>query len=53
MWSVTTLSIMTFSIKGLYVTFSIKGLYVTFSIKGLYVTFSIIDTELNNTLPLC
>ncbi len=44
MWGFTILSIM---------TFSIKGLYVTFSIKSLYVTFSIIDTELNNALPLC
>jgi hypothetical protein len=46
-----TLSIMTLSIKGLYVALSIKGLYVAFSIKGLYVALSINDIQRNNALP--
>jgi hypothetical protein len=44
----TTLSITTLNIM----TLSVKGLYVTLSIKGLHVTLIISDKQHNNTLPL-
>jgi hypothetical protein len=57
---ITTLSVMTLSMKGLFatlstVTLSIKGSFVTLSImklsiKGLFVTLSIGNKQHNNTL---
>jgi hypothetical protein len=44
-----TLSITTFSIM----TLNIKGLYVTLSIKGSYMTLSLSDIEHSKDLPLC
>jgi hypothetical protein len=44
-FSITTLSIMTLSIKGFYVPLSIKGFYATLGIKGFYETLSISDTQ--------
>jgi hypothetical protein len=43
--SITTFSVMTLSIKGLFATFSV----MTLSIKGLFATFSIDDTQRNDT----
>jgi hypothetical protein len=53
--SITTFSIMTLSIKGLYVTLNIKGMDVTLSIMTLSfqsfcVTLSINDNNHNNSL---
>jgi hypothetical protein len=46
--SITTFSIVTLSIRGLFVTLSIKGLFVTLSIKDSVVTLSINDTQHNS-----
>ncbi len=43
-----TLSITTFSIT----TLSIKGIFVTLSMKGIFVTLSKNDTQNNNYLSL-
>ena len=47
---INTFSIMTLSIKGIFVTLSIKGIFVTLSIKGIFATLSINNTQHNNTL---